>query len=373
MTRGKAAIALPDDLVQKVELWQNMRPEVDQFCQHEFEEFIRMVSTRVRAINTSRSGFTLIELLVVIAIIAILAAILFPVFAQARAKARQAACLSNMKQVGLAIIQYTSDYDGVLPAAETGVETVEPKIQSWPTLVYPYIKNEDVFVCPSADDGLFTPPIEYVNTSGGPTGWVAKYGGTPSSPGGSPSASMYTGLTDSKYPQMFPLPKAGDGSSQGREAVHRLSYTRNMIPNVSGNWLKVSAVIPGFQSPTSPKSGFAGLTFSGVFTQAGSAPTGTTPGTRDPVSESDVQDPAGTIQIFDAICGLAPATGDARGNGNSMRGIQDSVRTDLFRDNTANKPAARHNEGFVVVYGDGHSKWLKWGSTKPQDWTIQAD
>src|SRR5439155_13821342 len=65
-----------------------------------------------------RKGFTLIELLVVIAIIAILAAILFPVFARAREKARGASCLSNMKQIGLAIIMYTQDYDETLPVCD---------------------------------------------------------------------------------------------------------------------------------------------------------------------------------------------------------------------------------------------------------------
>ncbi|MBC8136240.1 MAG: hypothetical protein H8F28_10165, partial [Fibrella sp.] len=57
----------------------------------------------------------------------------------------------------------------------------------------------------------------------------------------------------------------------------------------------------------------------------------------------------------------------------SMRGIQESQRTDLFRDDVANKPGARHTDGYVAIYGDGHSKWVKWGSSKPCDWTIQAD
>ncbi len=85
----------------------------------------------------SRNGFTLIELLVVIAIIAILAAILFPVFAQARAKARQASCTSNMKQIGLAVLMYTSDYDEMLPwgASNGGSPTT-----TWYDLAEPYVK-----------------------------------------------------------------------------------------------------------------------------------------------------------------------------------------------------------------------------------------
>ncbi|HLK58292.1 MAG TPA: prepilin-type N-terminal cleavage/methylation domain-containing protein [Chthonomonadaceae bacterium] len=92
-------------------------------------------------------GFTLIELLVVIAIIAILAAILFPVFAQAREKARQISCLSNEKQMGLAYMQYLQDYD------ETFVFSVRWGIpgQGWAGHIYPYVKNAAVYICP--DDG----------------------------------------------------------------------------------------------------------------------------------------------------------------------------------------------------------------------------
>ncbi|MEJ5251747.1 MAG: DUF1559 domain-containing protein [Chthonomonadetes bacterium] len=100
--------------------------------------------------QVSRRGFTLIELLVVIAIIAILAAILFPVFAQAREKARQASCISNMKQIALAKLMYAQDYDETLPLNR--IFSFDPDLSyvTWRCVVQPYIKNEGAWICPSA-------------------------------------------------------------------------------------------------------------------------------------------------------------------------------------------------------------------------------
>src|SRR5665213_1677179 len=92
--------------------------------------------------RTTRKGFTLIELLVVIAIIAILAAILFPVFAKAREKARQTACASNLKQMALAELQYVQDYDEIFPN-----QSLE-----YAGLI-PYTKSTQIFVCPDDKNG----------------------------------------------------------------------------------------------------------------------------------------------------------------------------------------------------------------------------
>lgn len=97
----------------------------------------------------NRKGFTLIELLVVIAIIAILAAILFPVFAAAREKARQTSCASNEKQLGLAFLQYVQDYDDTFPITWYGdPNNFGAEGNGWAGIVYPYVKSTGVFQCP---------------------------------------------------------------------------------------------------------------------------------------------------------------------------------------------------------------------------------
>jgi prepilin-type N-terminal cleavage/methylation domain-containing protein/prepilin-type processing-associated H-X9-DG protein len=134
-----------------------------------------------RAVTPTTSAFTLIELLVVIAIIAILAAILFPVFAQARAKARQASCLSNIRQIGLAAIQYASDYDGYIlrPASGTTNAAIVKNIFGedvplrgfgeayyWQTFWEPYTKGPQIFLCPGGEQNFRVHP-RYTRTTGG--------------------------------------------------------------------------------------------------------------------------------------------------------------------------------------------------------------
>ncbi len=127
----------------------------------------------MNVISQRQRGFTLIELLVVIAIIAILASILFPVFARARENARRTSCLSNLKQIGLGLMQYTQDYDerypmnawipsvpqtaSGLPGAKFTISLPSStpacssgKCVSWMDLIYPYVKSVQLFTCPSA-------------------------------------------------------------------------------------------------------------------------------------------------------------------------------------------------------------------------------
>jgi prepilin-type N-terminal cleavage/methylation domain-containing protein/prepilin-type processing-associated H-X9-DG protein len=126
-------------------------------------------------------AFTLIELLVVIAIIAILAAILFPVFAQARDKARMTSCLSNNKQLGLALMMYAGDYDDTLPPAKIGAsppfrhncaadgEGYPLYPAFWQDVVVPYAKNRDIMICPSRRDRGYQPNAADKPVDGNPS------------------------------------------------------------------------------------------------------------------------------------------------------------------------------------------------------------
>jgi len=122
--------------------------------------------------HSVRRGFTLIELLVVIAIIALLAAILFPVFAQAREKARQTQCLSNLRQIGLGVLQYAQDSDEMVVHTELGGDRDDAHEYYWGDMLAPYLKNTQILACPDALHPLaFKPaPLTYTQQ------WSYAYG-----------------------------------------------------------------------------------------------------------------------------------------------------------------------------------------------------
>jgi prepilin-type N-terminal cleavage/methylation domain-containing protein/prepilin-type processing-associated H-X9-DG protein len=124
---------------------------------------------RCSPVHRRHEGFTLIELLVVIAIIAILAAILFPVFAQAREKARAISCLSNVKQLGLGTLMYVQDYDESFPLGRTwSTDPAGGFYPGWANVLEPYLKSVGIFRCPSdaGQDGNNAP-------SGGLGPWMS--------------------------------------------------------------------------------------------------------------------------------------------------------------------------------------------------------
>ena len=135
-----------------------------------------------------RSAFTLIELLVAIAIIAILAAILFPVFARARENARRSSCQSNLKQIGLGMLQYTQDYDETYPR---NAPDFANRIW-WMDVTQPYVKSSQIFVCPSDSTGKYTYPrpgnSDYGSYSGNNGYWGAS--GAQRSPLGEPEVKI---------------------------------------------------------------------------------------------------------------------------------------------------------------------------------------
>jgi prepilin-type N-terminal cleavage/methylation domain-containing protein/prepilin-type processing-associated H-X9-DG protein len=139
--------------------------------------------------NSKNRGFTLIELLVVIAIIAILAAILFPVFAKVREKARQISCTSNLKQIGLGLLQYVQDNNECYPYAR--IDGVPGGYQPWQGMIYPYVKSTQVFRCPdninagninntpNAITGVPAIPASYVCVAGDAVASAQSYYGGP--------------------------------------------------------------------------------------------------------------------------------------------------------------------------------------------------
>jgi prepilin-type N-terminal cleavage/methylation domain-containing protein/prepilin-type processing-associated H-X9-DG protein len=214
------------------------------------------------AARRGKTGFTLIELLVVIAIIAILAAILFPVFAQARAKARQTSSLSNEKQIVLGILMYVQDYDETLPPymyAPPGIDVTaysNPDVSyTWPELVFPYIKSWDLFRCPADGQANLQ---QYLSNWGFPADAPEKL-------------INYARATDSNYgynyvylapfsgesPNLVSMPKSLAAVSQPADTV---LLTNSTTWAASGSPPNCQGIQGGWMSNDPPSSDFSGTT-----------------------------------------------------------------------------------------------------------------
>lgn len=197
-----------------------------------------MIADRMR--KHVATGFTLIELLVVIAIIAILAAILFPVFARARENARRASCMSNLKQIGLGMMQYSQDYDEHEPRVnvcgpqllETGVLSTGTVCTSpagtyyhlWWHMIYPYVRSTQVFICPSTTatwTGGYTPSA-YVY------GYNQNVGGLALA--AIPEVAITPMIADTTYYLMNADPNCESAQSAGNTACTSYSGTDNNDP-----------------------------------------------------------------------------------------------------------------------------------------------
>lgn len=262
----------------------------------------------------NRQAFTLIELLVVIAIIAILAAILFPVFAQAKLSAKKAADISNFKQMGLAVAMYSADVDDMAaPWQMPGTATECPTGGSiyWPGLLQPYVKNTQIFLSP-------TYQFEYdLNAEANGTPWVCRQ----------------------RTPNIV------------NNRLMRVSYLMNGIETTVWDgtpWKDAATNHHGFQ----------------VFWDSPTHLTGT--------SEGQVSLPANTIRIISGH-----TYGDAWGARFTdflhYRNLWDWTGTGKEWSGRKAEIHGIYAGGVGVLWADGHAGTKRWGTTIPSDWSVQDD
>ncbi len=155
-----------------------------------------------------RPGFTLIELLVVIAIIAILAAILFPVFAQAREQARAAGCASNMRQLAMGVQMYVQDADETLPMVTNYAAPLNAPDRVWMGSVAPYVKNTGILICPSAVNAR--PALDWNGRSWLPIGYNSTTGYDPTGVEGPTRVLSIAGMDEPARTVLFAETPSGD-------------------------------------------------------------------------------------------------------------------------------------------------------------------
>lgn len=246
-----------------------------------------------------RTGFTLIELMIVIAIIAILAAILLPVFAKVREKARSANCQANLKQIGLAITMYANDYDETLPDSQPlfcmlPTATNGRRSNAWQGAIMPYVKNIRIFVCPSR------PSLKPVQVNYGT------------------DAADATDLTGYAYNGAY--------------------------------WGPLGTACP-FDYPASGDDGYSGLDHY--------------------VALSSIGDPSRTVMVTDSPTDGSDEIGDGDTTYDGVRATSTVWQMYVNSGYTQYYPESRHNNGFNVLYADGHVKFKQTNTLLDGEFTIQ--
>lgn len=280
-----------------------------------------------------RAAFTLIELLVVIAIIAILAAILFPAFARARENARKTSCLSNMKQIGLGIEQYRQDYDGTYPMAYfyvNGTSSANGYIQ-WTGSLQPYVKSEQLFVCPSDANGGVSPTNCTVATR----------------PGCNAGQTYQTaGVNDVQVPRLSYIANESlMPRKKGSTVAHLNTVNESAVESVATTIL-VSEMANNYNS------------MNGSSTSGGTAIKSHRP------TSGYAGNAAGTSE-YDAETVTTPST--------AIYAVPVGAALDAIKTPTATGPHIqyaqldRHFDGSNHLFADGHAKWLKPAATLNPD------